>query len=73
VNAATAAPACLQGTDVKSSGHFVYSTVPDFEHGPALRCTNRTEVTQYLARLGATEQVDETQVGCSGGLPGRTS
>lgn len=29
------------GTDVRQTGHFVYSTVSDWAAGPPLRCTNR--------------------------------
>lgn len=52
----------LQGTDVKMSGHFVYSSMPDFNEAPPLRCTNRQRVIEWLSTLGATELADESEV-----------
>ncbi|GAB4818034.1 hypothetical protein N2152v2_005080 [Parachlorella kessleri] len=51
------------GTDARLSGHFTYATTPGFSAGPPLRCTNRTEVTQWLASFGVREQVPESSVG----------
>lgn len=45
-------PSPLQGTDARLSGHFTYTTTPQFMElglAPALRCTNRGQVGAWLA------------------------
>lgn len=51
-----------QGTDVKMSGHFVYSSVQEFPAAAPLRCTNRQQVMEWLAGLGASEAAEENEV-----------
>ncbi|KAG1672613.1 hypothetical protein FOA52_002093 [Chlamydomonas sp. UWO 241] len=50
------------GTDVRGTGHFVYSSIPDFTEAVPLRCTNRMKVMEYLAALGATDAADPDSV-----------
>lgn len=59
-------PARLQGHDTRMSGHFVYSSSPDFTTAPPLRCTNRTEVTRWLEGFGVRDFLGE---GVCGQLP----
>ena len=39
----------LQGTDVRGTGHFVYSSMPDFVDSVPLRVTNRMKVWAHDA------------------------
>jgi hypothetical protein len=44
------------------SGHFVYSSVQEFPAAAPLRCTNRQQVMEWLAGLGASEAAEENEV-----------
>eukprot|EP00879_Flechtneria_rotunda_P014119 GHRR01014749.1.p1 GENE.GHRR01014749.1~~GHRR01014749.1.p1 ORF type:complete len:229 (+),score=67.88 GHRR01014749.1:232-918(+) len=62
VNAEGAAKLAVVGTDVKMSGHFVYASVSDISEAPALRCTNRGRVIEWLNALGASEAAEDHEV-----------
>eukprot|EP00798_Chlamydomonas_sp_ICE-L_P014838 gene14838-20891_t len=62
VDAYDCAMLAVVGTDARLTGHFVYSTIPEFNEAPPLRCTNRTKVMEYLAALGATDPADPDSV-----------
>ncbi|EFJ52353.1 hypothetical protein VOLCADRAFT_86702 [Volvox carteri f. nagariensis] len=51
------------GTDLRFSGHFVYSTLPECPvAGQPLRCTNRNRVMDWLAAQGAVEAADTARL-----------
>ncbi|KAG2432916.1 hypothetical protein HXX76_008646 [Chlamydomonas incerta] len=51
------------GTDMRFSGHFVYSTLPDGPvPGSPLRCTNRNRVMDWLAQQGAVDPADASRL-----------
>ncbi|GLI63987.1 hypothetical protein VaNZ11_007096, partial [Volvox africanus] len=53
----------LQGTDLRFSGHFIYSTLPECPVvGNPLRCTNRNRVMDWLAAQGAVEAADTSRL-----------